>query len=233
VYYQLEHCVRGIVSASEAFDVPVISGNVSLYNETGNTSIYPTPVIGAVGLTENVSQHCDIAFKEVGDIVVLLGASMVAGHSLSLAGSEYLEVIHSLVVGQPSISIDKELSVQAACRRLIIEGLAKSAHDCSDGGLAVTIVESAIQGKLGFGGTVEIEGRWDAALFGEDQSRVVVSISHDDLDLFSNVCEEYSVEWCVLGKVQLDRFSFSGLIDLPISQLEEIWAQSLERAAGG
>lgn len=233
VYYQLEHCVRGIVSASESFDAPVISGNVSLYNETGNKSIYPTPVIGAVGLTENVSRHCDIAFKEVGDIVVLLGASMVAGYASSLAGSEYLEVIHNLVAGQPSIDIDKELSVQAACRRLISEGLVKSAHDCSDGGLAVAIVESSIQGNLGFGGTVEIEGRWDAALFGEDQSRIVVSINHKDLDLCSSVCEEYSVEWCVLGNVQEGRFSFSGLIDLPMSQLSEIWTQSLERLAGG
>ena len=86
---------------------------------------------------------------------------------------------------------------------------------------------------MGFGGTVEIEGRWDAALFGEDQSRIVVSINHKDLDLCSSVCEEYSVEWCVLGNVQEGRFSFSGLIDLPMSQLSEIWTQSLERLAGG
>ena len=199
IYYQLEWCIRGIAWACRVLDVPIVSGNVSLYNETEQHSILPTPIIGAMGLSNDVSKYAASGFSEEGDFVVLLGSDYLSGRIDGLAGSEFLELEHGMVLGSPDINLVLEKGVQELCRRLIKEQQVHSAHDCSDGGLAVAIVESSIQGNLGFGGTVEIEGRWDAALFGEDQSRIVVSINHKDLDLCSSVCEEYSVEWCVLG----------------------------------
>ena len=137
VYYQLEECVKGMSAASSAFAAPVISGNVSLYNESRGHDIYPTPIIGALGLLDDVSAHATMAFKNEGDIVVLLGCGEVRGDASSLAGSEYLEIVHDKVVGQPSIDLDLEAAVQRVCRRAIAEDIVHSAHDCSDGGLAV------------------------------------------------------------------------------------------------
>ena len=118
VYYQLEECVKGMSAASSAFGAPVISGNVSLYNESRGRDIYPTPIIGALGLLDDVTAHTTMAFKNEGDIVVLLGCDEVRGEPAdSLAGSEYLELVHDKVVGQPSIDLDLEAAVQRACRR--------------------------------------------------------------------------------------------------------------------
>ena len=138
-----------MAEASKAFSSPVISGNVSLYNETQDRPIFPTPVVGAVGLTEDVDRHVDISFKDDGDVVLLLGCSEVVNDAKYLSGSEYLEVFHDLVVGQPSIDLDKEIAVQALCRNLIKHDLVKSAHDCSEGGLAIALAESCITGAIG------------------------------------------------------------------------------------
>ena len=105
VYYQLEECVRGMAAASSAFAAPVISGNVSLYNESRGRDIYPTPIIGALGLLDDVSAHATMAFKNEGDVVVLLGSDEVRGDAASLAGSEYLEIVHDKVAGRPSIDL--------------------------------------------------------------------------------------------------------------------------------
>ncbi|HCE76172.1 MAG TPA: phosphoribosylformylglycinamidine synthase II, partial [Dehalococcoidia bacterium] len=172
VYFQLESCVKGMADASRAFSSPVISGNVSLYNETQGSPIFPTPVVGAVGLTEDVGRHVDISFKGDGDAVLLLGASEVTDNVKYFSGSEYLEVFHDLVAGQPSIELDKEVAVQALCRNLIKHNLVKSAHDCSEGGLAIALAESCIKGGIGFIGEFELGNRWDAQLFGEQQSRI-------------------------------------------------------------
>ena len=111
-----------------------MSGNVSLYNESEGRSIYPTPVIGALGLLEDVEQRCASAFRDVGDVVVLLGAAAVEGEPALLAGSEVLELAHGMVAGRPAIDLDLEARVQRCCLRLIREGLLRSAHDCSEGG---------------------------------------------------------------------------------------------------
>ena len=141
VYYQLEECIKGIARASEALDAPVVSGNVSLYNETQGVGIYPTPVIGAVGLLEDPGVHVGVAFQDSGDIDVLLGRSGVHGEASQLAGAEYLELVHGLVAGRPRIDLKLETAVQRTCRRLVSDRLVRSAHDCSDGGLAVALAE--------------------------------------------------------------------------------------------
>ena len=230
VQYQLIQCVKGISEAARAFDVPVISGNVSLYNETQGTAIYPTPIIGALGLLEDVTRHATPGFKHPGDVVVLLGATQLAGDPDSLAGSEYLELEHGLVAGQPSIDLARERAVQSTCRRAIRDGLLSSAQDCSDGGLAVALAECCILGHLGMRVTSPVQGRWDAALFGEEQSRIVVSLDPARLPELEALCQEEGATWTVLGEVGGDAFVIEGLLDAPTKDMEAAWRGGLEVA---
>ena len=230
VYYQLEECIKGIAAASEALGAPVISGNVSLYNETQGKGIFPTPIIGALGLLEEVARHCSPAFQEAGDVVLLLGSEGVESHPRSLAGSEYLEVIHGLVAGRPSIDLDRETAVQRACRRAIATGLLKSAHDCSDGGLAVALAECCIAGSIGFRGDISIPGRWDTALFGEQQSRIVVSLAADTQSDVERICSEDGVPWTRLGNVGGSSLTAGGTLDVPVERMAAAWRGGLESA---
>jgi phosphoribosylformylglycinamidine synthase len=230
IYYQLEECVKGIAEASRALGAPVISGNVSLYNESRGEAIYPTPVIGALGLLEDSTRHASIGFDAPGDVVMLLGAPAVHGEARALSGSEYLEQVHGLVAGRPTIDIELEKAVQRTCRRLVRAGLVRSAHDLSDGGLAVALAESCIAGNLGFRGDFAVSGRWDAALFGEYQSRVVVSMSPDALPEVRDICAEESAPYVRLGECGGGSLEIEGLIDVLVSDLEDAWRNGLERA---
>ena len=236
-YYQLEQCILGMAEACRALDVPVISGNVSLYNETQGIGIYPTPIIGCLGLLEDVRVNVGMGFQQPGDIIVLLGAPEPNGEASSLAGSEYLEVMHGLVAGRPSIDIEAEAALQRACRRLAVTGVIKSAHDCSEGGLAVALAESAIAGGHGIecgadaalGRKLAESGvRWDSALFGEAQSRIVISLSTEKMDALQSICDIEGVEWRTLGNVANSRFMVGGLIDLPLSDMEAGWRNGLQ-----
>ena len=230
VYYQLEECIKGMARASAAFGAPVISGNVSLYNETHGEGVYPTPVIGALGLVEHVTDCAGIAFSGSGDIVVLLGAERVHGDAAALAGSEYLQLVHGLVAGMPCIDLEREVAVQRVCRNLIRKDVVKSAHDCSDGGLAVALAESCIVGGVGFRGHFSVTGRWDAALFGEEQSRIVVSLAPEGLQELRQMCRAQGVGWTELGMVGGSSVKITGLIDLALTDLDDAWRHGLERA---
>ena len=231
VYHQLEWCIRGMAHAcrvlGEEGPIPVVSGNVSLYNETQGLAIYPTPVVGALGLLENVRLHAASAFSasnEAGMTVALLGDSMVRGKPSALAGSEYLEVIHGKVAGKPGIDLALEKKVQQLCRRAVQEGILASAHDCSDGGLAVALAESCILGGVGFRSAFRVRGRWDAALFGEAQSRIVVSLSPEGLDSLAMLAADLDVPLALLGVTISDpQFTIDGLIDLPLAELDRAW----------
>ena len=174
VYYQLRECIKGMTYACKKLKIPVISGNVSLYNETRGVAIFPTPVVGMVGLIKDAKKHCSSEFKKEGDIVFLLGEP---GGDESLGSSEYLELVHGKVTGSQQIDIATEKRVHACVIRACERGLLNSAHDCSDGGLAVALAESCILGNIGFKGKISVKDRLDAALFGEAQSRVIVSVS--------------------------------------------------------
>jgi len=138
---------------------PVISGNVSLYNETKGEAIYPTPVVGMVGLIENVARHCSHGFKDEGDEVFLLGDNTPP--ESSIGSSEYLALVHGVVKGDPYIDLELEKRVQRCCLEAIRRGILKSAHDCSEGGLAVCLAESCISNSLGFMSNYpNIEGGW-------------------------------------------------------------------------
>ena len=232
IYYQLEEAVKGMSAASDAFNSPVVSGNVSLYNEAQGEGIYPTPVVGALGLLENVANHTTVGFKKTGDVVVLIGDDLSQVKLENLAGSEYLELVHGLVVGNPSLDIDAEVVVQNLCRRVIQEGLVSSAHDCSDGGLAVALAESCIQGGIGFSGKFIASGRWDVALFGEGESRIILSLPQSQLSRLENLCEESSVNYAVIGTVGGQRFIIDEAINLSLATLAESWENGLDDAVG-
>jgi phosphoribosylformylglycinamidine synthase len=233
IYYQLENCIKGMAEASRAFGAPVISGNVSLYNESHGEGIYPTPVIGALGLLQDVSRNCRAAFAHEGDAVVYLGASSIAGDARHLAASEYLERLHGIVAGQPQIDIQREVAVQKAVRELIARSALTSAHDCSDGGLLVAIAESCMLGGIGFQGSLALTGRWDAVLFGEAQSRIVVSLPESTISVLKNVCDSLGVPYLKLGEVRGERITVDGLLDEPLSRLADVWDNALERSLRG
>ncbi len=247
VYYQLAEAVRGIADAARALGVPVVSGNVSLYNESGGEAIYPTPVVGAVGLLEDADARLTAGFVEPGDAVLLLGASSLDGEAASLGGSEYLAHIHGLVIGAPSIDLALEARLQSLVGALAGARLLRSAHDCSDGGLAVAVAESAVLGGIGFTGDsdllspsgegIELRGqdppRWDAALFGEPPSRVVVSCAPDQVGAVVREALAQDVPAVRLGTVGGDRVRLGGLVDEPLEELAEAHETGLERALAG
>jgi phosphoribosylformylglycinamidine synthase len=239
VYYQLEQCIRGMAAASEALGTPVVSGNVSLYNETNGVAVYPTPVVGMLGLIEDVERVVPMGFQRAGDEAFLLGARLAGGqaHTLrgdaaALAGSEHLKLFHAgLVAGRPSIDLDLEVRVQRLCLEAARRGLLWSAHDCSRGGLAVALAECCFPNGLGLDASgLAIEGRLDAALFGETPSRIVVSTAR--AGELAALARGHDVPLLRLGVVGGERLRIGGEIDVPVAELEAAYEEGLPRALG-
>ncbi len=223
IMWQFKECLAGMGEACRELSVPVVSGNVSLYNETSGTAIYPTPTVGMVGLIDDVMLIATQPFKAEGDVIVLIGETRD-----EIGGSEYLKVIHGLDRGVcPSLDLSLEKGIQSACLRAIGAGIVRSAHDCSEGGLAVAVAESCISGDQGaIGATVKVDGRGmrcDSLLFGESQSRVILTMGEEDVVRFRDICSEEGVPVATIGRVGGDRLVVDGFIDLPVSRLEEAW----------
>ena len=229
IYYQLEWCIRGMARACRVLGVPVVSGNVSLYNESMGQAIYPTPVVGGLGLLQDVTRHARSFFPDEGLMVALLGVDILRPRAAHLAGSEYLYVIHSLVAGRPAIDLTLERRVQEVCRRAIHENVAASAHDCSDGGLAVALAESCISSGVGFRGEAGLPRRWDAAMFGEAQSRIVVSLLPERWPRLLEMAAESRVPIMQLGRTEGSRFQWGRFVDLPVPEMADTWRHGLER----
>jgi phosphoribosylformylglycinamidine synthase II len=227
VYYQLKECVLGMSRVCREFKIPVISGNVSLYNETRGVAIYPTPVIGMVGLIENVEKHCTQSFKNQGDIVVLLG-EINPGDS-SIAASEYLNLVHGIVKGNISIDINMEKQLQKCCLESIKKGILNSAHDCSDGGLLVTLAECCFGNGLGFESkNWPITGRLDSTFFGEAQSRIIVSTSPRKLSKLENIAQKWQVPFVILGTVGGKKMVIKDYLNISLNKLSEAWLHGLD-----
>lgn len=173
-FLQLREAVEGLAEACRRFDTPVTGGNVSLYNESPAGAIDPTPTVGMVGIVEDAKHITTQAFKVAGDVILLVGDP-----GRELGASHYLLAVHGLKAGPPPLlDFDRELAVQNGVRALIRMGLVQSAHDCAEGGLAVTLAESCLSGEKPLGARVEIPEapRPDVALFNESQSRIVISV---------------------------------------------------------
>ena len=233
IYYQLEWCIRGMARACNVLNTPVVSGNVSLYNETRGEPVYPTPVVGALGLLEDVTRHVSHEFKGEGHIVVLLGTGRIAGTDSALAGSEYAHLAGVEPPGKPRIDLALEARVQGLTRIAIGKGLLASAHDCSDGGLAVALAESCIPQRVGFQGSLKLPTRWEAALFGEQQSRIVISLQPDQLEALRMLATQQRVPMTMLGKTGGERFTMGRQVDIALSEIDDAWSNGLERALTG
>jgi phosphoribosylformylglycinamidine synthase len=242
VYFQLEECIRGMAAACETLGVPVVSGNVSLYNESDGTAIYPTPVIGALGVLDDVSKAVPAGFQRAGDAVYLIGATttreggreLLPGDPIQLAGSEYLRQFHGKVAGSVRIDLACEARVQRWLVDAAADGLLRSAHDCSHGGLAVALAEACLLGTTGFASeNLEIDARRDAALFGETASRVVVSVSPDHAGEVEALLERNEVPYSRLGVTGGDRLRIAGAIDAALTELRAAYESGLEQALSG
>ena len=228
VYYQLKECITGIARACRELKTPVISGNVSLYNETRGEAVYPTPVVGMVGVIEDITRHCTSGFKSEGDLVFLLGDSQVIDNSIG--STEYLALIHNTIQGNPYIDLGLEKRTQRCCLEAIRRGIIKSAHDCSEGGLAVALAESCLANSLGFiSHDLKIEGRLDAALFGEAQSRIIVSIAPKSAWKLERIADRWQITATRLGMVNGNRLILKGYIDLSLEKIGTAWRDGLEK----
>jgi len=201
--------------------------------------VWPTPVVGLAGLLEDVERRCQSGFGAAGDVIVLLGDaadeqdgdSALEGKVEDLGGSEYLSYMHGLVAGQPRIDLDLEARVQRCVLEAHAQGLLRSCHDCSDGGLGVALAEAAFMGDIGFRVDAIISGRADAALFGERQSRFVVTVREGDQRALQALAATHQVGFRRLGVVGGDRLAWSGVFDVSLTEASDAWRHGLERAA--
>ena len=232
VQFQLTEAIAGMTRAANAFGIPIVSGNASLYNETAGAAIFPTPIIGALGVLDDVEKHSTVGFKAENDVIVLLGSDSAWDTTDGLAGSEYLEFVHGRVEGQPALDLDLEVRVQTVCRDAVRAGLVASAHDLSDGGMATALAECAIIGNIGASVTESPDagGRWDAAMFGEAQSRILLSVSPDNLDRIKALAHDHDVPLAVIGLVGGDSLSFGDNCSVLLSDASDAWKNGFSRA---
>ena len=211
IYYQLREAVMGMRDACTAFETPVTGGNVSLFNETDGRAIYPTPVIGMVGVVDDVSKITRQAFREVDDDIVLLGLN-----TGELGGSEYLYVTAELVAGHPpAVDLHGERMLQQAVLAMNHEGLLSSAHDCSEGGLGCALAECALgdgESPLGVAAEIDEDLRPVVALFGESQGRIVVSCRPDRTAEVLRIAKRHDVPAGTIGKVVTATAGFSLMV---------------------
>jgi phosphoribosylformylglycinamidine synthase II len=200
VYHQLRECVLGMAEACRAFETPVTGGNVSLYNENPRGAIYPTPVVGMIGVLEDVEQHVTAHFKKEGDVILLLGNTRD-----ELGGSEYLKIVFGKTCGDaPSIDLQHERALQNTVVELAEAGLLHSAHDCAEGGLAICLAESAIGNEeqyFGIDAELHDELPTAALLFGESQGRIVISCAPESLERVQAGAEKRGVPCRRIGTV--------------------------------
>lgn len=235
VMWQFQQAIAGIRDACRALGLAVVSGNVSFYNETEGKAIPPTPTIAMVGILPDVTQRVTQWFKQAGDVIVLLGETLE-----ELGASEYLSVVHGQVAGlPPSLDLDQEKRIQDLCIQAAQEQLVSSAHDVAEGGLAIALAEACISGPgAGIGGHVTLAEslckslRFDAVLFGESQSRVLVSLPAANVSQLQALAQAARVACTVLGEVGGTVLDIAGVIQLPVAQLQHEWRTALAQQMG-
>ncbi len=228
VYWELEETIAGLAQACRALEVPIVSGNVSLYNDSSGTSaIHPTPVVGMIGVIDDYGRRLQAGLKNEGDFVLMVGSS----HN-DLGGSEYLKVEHGTVAGRPPAL---DLAREGTVNRLILAaakmGLLRSAHDCADGGMLVALAESCLLGGIGVRcPALRPEGplRLDAAFFGETPGRFIVSAGSRAMPELQTLARRHSVEISLLGMAGGDTIEFEGQFRLSLAEMHEAWDGGLQ-----
>ena len=227
IMWQFAEATRGISAACRELNVPVVSGNVSLYNETEGKAILPTPTVAVVGLLPDVSATCTAVFRRAGDKVAVLGETRG-----QLGGSEWLLMTAGKIAGRPpSLDAAREKALQSVVRELVRSRKVASAHDTSEGGLAVALAEccmASAENPLGAQVTLPVGSvPQHAYLFGEDASRVVISYAPEREAEIAEACKAAAVPFTAIGTVGSDRLVIAGLLDLPVARLSDAWRRGI------
>ena len=230
VYYQFENAIKGMGEACRKFGTPVTGGNVSFYNQSviGDTTepVYPTPTIGMLGLLDDYRTQTTLGFKNEGDRIFLIGRA-----SDDIASSEYLKRVHGVKYSPaPRFDLDEEYQLQQQLQQIIKDSLVNAVHDVSEGGLFTTLVEMGLSGKAGFDITTPDEFRTDAYLFGEGQSRVVVTVSEDEEDKLTKFLDKADLPYRKLGEVIGENVHINGEEYGEIRSWGEVYEQTLPEA---
>jgi len=244
VYWEMEETIAGLAHACRALDLPIVSGNVSLYNESFpargeggppqsgrpdgavSSAIYPTPVVGMIGLIDDYAKRLRAGLRAEGDFVLLIGSS----HN-DLGGSEYLKVEHGLVAGRPpALDLARERAVDRLVLAAADNGLLHSAHDCAEGGMLVALAECCLLGGIGVRCPAirpEAPLRMEAAFFGESPSRFIVSVSSRAMPELQSLARRHHVEISLLGLAGGDSIEFEGQFRLPLAEIRQAWEGAL------
>lgn len=226
VYYQFEQAVQGIAKACTELETPVTGGNVSFYNESPNRTVYPTPVIGMLGIIDDASKAARSAFKNDGDIIAVVGPE-----GNEMGGSEYLKVIHNIVAGRmPRVDYEYERSLHEFLREAIMNQIVNSVHDVSEGGLAVALAECCIMdGDMDRGAAVvlELQTRTDFALFSEGGGRVVISFAPENIHRVFSSAESQKLPIRKIGTVEGNKLELNDLISIGVSDLATAFYKAL------
>jgi phosphoribosylformylglycinamidine synthase subunit PurL len=239
IMWQFSQTVDGITKACEELEIPITGGNVSFYNETQGEGIYPTPVLGVVGILEDVHKSAKMHFAGVGRTIVLLRAGEagdITDVESEFGSSEYAkEILGELWGYPPELDLEQEAALQKAVIEVIQHGLVDSAHDCSDGGLAVALAEKAFPKGVGARLNVASGGLpAEFVLFGEDCSRVVVSCDPDRVARIKEVAGKYGIAADVIGETIADTVEISVdgdvVVSAAVSELSDAYERALESA---
>ncbi|KAA3602805.1 MAG: phosphoribosylformylglycinamidine synthase subunit PurL [Calditrichaeota bacterium] len=224
IYWQFTEAVTGMGEACRVFETPVTGGNVSFYNENQEGAVYPSPVIGMLGLVDKLEDITTMSFKNEGDVILLLGENKE-----EIGGSEYLKVIHGKVTGEiPELNLETESKLQKTLLQAIRNGWIESAHDIADGGLAVTLAESCLTGNLGAKVNFEAN-REDFALFGETQSLVVVSVKKDNLEEVEKFLKNETLAFSKIGEVIQNSLEINDSVSVKVQFLKELYKNSISQ----
>ncbi len=227
IYWQFKEAIAGMGEACRIFNTPVTGGNVSFYNENPRGAVYPTPTIGMLGVLQDVQHATTAWFKNAGDAIVLLGDDQE-----EIGGSDYLAAIHGKISGDcPQLDLQQEKVVQDTCLATIRSGFVNSAHDIADGGLAVALAECCMMNdekKLGARITLPAFQRIDAVLFGESQSRILLSLPQSKLPALDEICDSHDIHCHRLGEVGGERLVIDSFIDLHVDELSAPFHQTIE-----
>ena len=229
VYWQFVGAIKGMTKSCKKFKTPVTGGNVSFYNQSAidgvEVPVFPTPTIGMLGIIEDKKHITSLAFKGKSDLIYMIGES-----KNDISSSEYLASYHNIKQSPaPCFDLDKEYDVQNTITKLIREGVIESAHDVSDGGLFITLLESSFTNDLGFEIVTSSEVREDAFLFGESPSRVIVSVTETGEDAFLDVLKDLHTPFVLLGHVTKGRISIDSSDFGDICEYKKIYNESLAR----
>ncbi len=231
-YWQFKEAVRGMGDACREFNTPVTGGNVSFYNESPDTAVYPTPTIGMVGLIENLDNITTSFFKEGGNLIYLLGSDKE-----EIGGSEFLKVIHGFVTGNsPTLDFTNEKKLQNITLRLIEEKLIKSAHDVSEGGIICALAECCVMEEdnlIGASVNLPIINREDFSFFSESQSRIIVSIKKENRKKFEKTLNEQAQPYSYLGETGGDNFKVNNFLSITVDELSDLYYSAIPNIMDG